>query len=308
MRVVVVGAGTIGSTHAEVLDAHDQFDLVGAIDREHRDVVVGSRRLRTRTDFSRALADLSPDMVVIATPTGTHLDVVGQVLAAHPACRLLVEKPAVASWAELDRLVDVMRGEAAERLLFAHHTAYAPEVLWLARAKELQQSGGRLRSAFCVFQDPYANDVPGYRQRLGSSWVDSGINALSVLERFATVGPPLGRRHLDVEGIVEEVRVQLGGGDETARATIVTSWEASASAKSTRLVYESGMQVLLDHTGVTGLAEQDGRITHRFGTDGSRVRRIQHYRNLYDVVANGPDALTSWETTHRLLRTLLHAT
>jgi predicted dehydrogenase len=311
MRVVLVGMGTIGTTHAEVLGDHDAFDLVGVADARPEHVPVDDR-LSVFAELSEALAELSPHLTVVATPTGTHAAVLEQILEAHPTCAVLIEKPAAASVAERAHLGRLLARHSDRRVLFAHHTAYAPEVLWAAHWVQRETWVGSLQRATCVFQDPYARDVAGYRQRLGSSWLDSGINALSVLERFASVGRPLTHRELDGDGHAEEVVMTLETSRGSVEATIVTSWQATASAKSTRLTYGSGAEILLDHTGVSAFVSRDGRVVARFGTDGAQSRRTQHYRNLYDTVAADPDPLNpdplmGWPTTRRLLQALLLA-
>jgi hypothetical protein len=61
----------------------------------------------------------------------------------------------------------------------------------------------------------------------------------------------------------------------------VTSWHAADPAKTTRLRYASGIELLMDHTAVAAYLLRDGRIEAAFGADRSIPRRDRHYRALY---------------------------
>lgn len=63
--------------------------------------------------------------------------------------------------------------------------AFAPEVPWGVRTT--RACAGVLGvpvSAQACFADPYDQNFESAASRLGSSWIDSGIDALSVLWRF----------------------------------------------------------------------------------------------------------------------------
>jgi GFO/IDH/MocA oxidoreductase family protein len=117
---------------------------------------------------------------------------------------------------------------------------------------------------------------------LGNSWLDSGINALSVLARFATI---VGRESLRRIGTerqsIFEARLACHRDGPPAGALLVTSWHAADGAKTTRLRYASGIELRMDHTAVAAYLLRDGRIEAAFGADRSIPRRDRHYRALY---------------------------
>jgi hypothetical protein len=132
------------------------------------------------------------------------------------------------------------------------------------------------------FSDPYEDEFEAARNSLCSSWVDSGISALSVLAHFAE---PIERRSLrqigdDSESIFEAhvaCRTPRGNVD----ALLLTSWHVTDPAKSTRLTYESSAELTMDHTAVAGYLIENGKVTEVFGRDRSAPRRRRHYEALY---------------------------
>ena len=138
------------------------------------------------------------------------------------------------------------------------------------------------------FADPYYDDFERAAATLGNSWLDSGINALSVLARFATIDERESLRSIGTERqSIFEARLACHDGSapnvgRPAQALLVTSWHAADGAKTTRLRYASGLELLMDHTAVAAYLLRDGRVESAFGADRSIPRRERHYRALYD--------------------------
>jgi predicted dehydrogenase len=287
-RVLLVGLGAIGETHARALEATPSAEVVAGVD------VDGTRTLEFRgadrpvypgvreaSEACEAGEGCGPDLVVIATPTGTHAAVCDQAARYFPEARLLVEKPAAAALGDARRiLIDIGRRQPVD---VAYHTSFAPEVSWGQRALEDRRPElGDLVSAEIFFADPYYDDFDRATATLGDSWLDSGINALSVLARFATIVRRESLRPIGTERqSIFEARLACHDGRRPAEALLVTSWHASDGAKTTRLRYASGIELLMDHTAVTAYLLRDGRVEAAFGADRSIPRRERHYRALY---------------------------
>ncbi|TXN28240.1 Gfo/Idh/MocA family protein [Lacisediminihabitans profunda] len=89
-RVLLVGAGNMGTNHARVISQSDRATLVGIVDP--RDDVGNSIAGRFNTQWYPELPDLTNiDAVVVAAATEAHFDLSMTVLAQETA--LLVEKP-----------------------------------------------------------------------------------------------------------------------------------------------------------------------------------------------------------------------
>jgi hypothetical protein len=130
--------------------------------------------------------------------------------------------------------------------------------------------------------DPYQEDLSSAQARLGNSWIDSGINALSVIERFVT---PVERRSLRQLGepswstFEGRFTCEFDGG--RVEGNVLTSWRVTDAARSTRIRYTSGAELVLDHHAVAGYLLRDGRVAEVFGSDGAVPRRDTHYQALY---------------------------
>jgi len=106
--VLIVGLGQIGMgydlqidsskfalTHARGFQQHSDFQLVGGVDVNPTNLALfeqfyGCRGYR---DLEEALVKENPDVVVVATPTQHHYDVIQAVLAALKPLAIVCEKP-----------------------------------------------------------------------------------------------------------------------------------------------------------------------------------------------------------------------
>lgn len=115
LRVIVVGAGEVAEAHwlPGAADLHARVDVID-LDRDRARSLAESSG--AAVGHAASLADAAPaaeDIVVVATPPGSHGAVVREALAAG-ARRILVEKPPFASSEDL---------EATAHALSEHRTA-----------------------------------------------------------------------------------------------------------------------------------------------------------------------------------------
>ncbi|MCM2306540.1 MAG: Gfo/Idh/MocA family oxidoreductase [Sulfuritalea sp.] len=94
-------------SHARAFSRHPAFRLAGGVDPD-----AGCRRrfetgygVPSYTDIDTAMRELSPDVVVVATPTALHLQTVTAVLAAGRPQAMLCEKPLAYDLAEARQIV-----------------------------------------------------------------------------------------------------------------------------------------------------------------------------------------------------------
>jgi predicted dehydrogenase len=269
-RVIMLGLGTIAQTHLHVLGQRPEVAVVGGVDPAAEGV--GVPVFRTLDDA--LAADLAPDLVVVATPTDSHVRLVRELVGRTRAL-VLSEKPLAATGAEVDSLTDV-----ADRVRVAHHFAFSPEVEWAL---------GRVRSAgwvrptrvLSVFNDAYAGLGETRLASYVSTWVDSGPNQLSLLAPF--IGPCEVVAHADECDRAVTVLEHEGG-----RTVLTSNWLAADSSKQTTLEYADGRQVRMDHTSLTATVVEDGRVTEQVGYAGHAGRKEAHYRGMYDVLLSDP--------------------
>jgi len=278
-RILLVGLGAVAQTHLDVLAGIDNVTVAGGVDTAPRpDIQFRGRPLPTYSSLARSADDLAPTLVVVATPTSTHAAVCDQVTDIFPTAEILVEKPAADNLDDARRLL----GNHDRRcpIGVAYHLRYAPEVMWgIDITRAASTSLGAPISARSIFTDPYASQIDTAMPRFGSSWLDSGINALSVLDQFIQLKERESFRELgSTRHSVFEGRFSCGSGVESL---VVTSWHVTEAAKTTSITYSCGAELVLDHTAVAGYLRKDGGIVALFGTDGTINRRYSHYLALY---------------------------
>ncbi|MDH2424341.1 Gfo/Idh/MocA family oxidoreductase [Sphaerisporangium sp. TRM90804] len=308
LRVGLVGVGIISETHLAVLGERGDVALEFAVDpRLEGPLVFRGEEVPSYGEPAGALAAHEVDLVVIATPTDTHAELAVQALTLS-AARVLVEKPLVHDLASLDRLraLDEAAGVPG-RVFTAYHFAFSPEVLWAAGLMAEHPEWGPVTNITSAFYDPYvARGEQAFASYL-SSWMDSGVNQLSMLARFVDLTALTSVREMD-GGAAAWCTCEFLSRGERGLARLRTSWLAGSSSKETVLTFaRSGVEIWIDHTAMTGFAAREGALLAAHGDDGRTPRKVAHYRPLYESLLSGrPDPVMSFATAARI--TELHHT
>ncbi len=301
--IVVVGLGLAGRDHVRALEQTPGVAVVAAVDTEpSRTLTFRGRQVPMYHAVLDAKSNHDPDVVVIASPTPTHAGVFDEVVEHFPAATVLVEKPAASELNDALKLIG-----SKQPVSVAFHMAFSPEVSWaIGIAREKATELGPPVAIESVSADPYQADLASASARLCSSWIDTGINALSVIARFVT---PIERTFL--HGIGEPFRSIFEGGfscetqGQHLSARILTSWYATDRSRTTRIRYASGTILEMDHNAVYGTLVQDNKTICYFGTDGSVSRRESHYRALYESWLTNQDPVFSTDTSRHLHELIL---
>ncbi|SEP38613.1 Gfo/Idh/MocA family protein [Amycolatopsis saalfeldensis] len=94
IRVALAGCGVIGRNHARVIAEHPAFTLVAAVDPVTGNtarLIADHPSTVAYTGLADALREQNPDLVVICTPSGTHLELARQAVEA--GTHVVIEKP-----------------------------------------------------------------------------------------------------------------------------------------------------------------------------------------------------------------------
>jgi len=108
LKVLVVGCGNMGTSHARAYQQLAAFEIVGLVSRGPESREKLSKELGglpTFSDFDKALAATQPDVVSINTYPETHAEYAKKSLAA--GAHLFVEKPLANTVAEAQEIVDM---------------------------------------------------------------------------------------------------------------------------------------------------------------------------------------------------------
>lgn len=109
-RIAIAGTGTIAGIHAQALRAMAQEDADSATlvavcgrDQQRTSAFADQYAATAYTDLETMLSEARPDVLCIATPSGTHVDV--GVVAAKHGVHVLCEKPLDISTKRADQLI-----------------------------------------------------------------------------------------------------------------------------------------------------------------------------------------------------------
>lgn len=297
VRVGLVGVGIIAETHLAVLAERDDVFLEFTADpRPVAPVDFRGARPPHYGSLAEALDAHRPDLVVLAVPTETHADLVVLALLRSSA-RVLVEKPLVHDLASLARLRELEReADVPGRLFTAHHFAFSPEVDWAVELVAGNPDWGPITAITSAFYDPYVLRGAEAFASYVSSWMDSGVNQLSMLTRFVDLTGLASSRQMD-DGASAWCTVEFRSRGVVGTARLRSSWLTGSSSKESSLVFgRSGVEVWIDHTAMTGFAARQGELLAAFGNDGRTARKVAHYRPLYASLLSGrPDPVLGFD-------------
>jgi predicted dehydrogenase len=125
VRIAVVGVGHLGRHHARLLAALPEARLVGVHDHHEGRAEAVAREFGTKVLPDLAEVTETAEAVVVATPTVTHAEIAGRLLACGRD--VLVEKPIAATVAEAEALLECAR-ERGRILQVGHVERYNPAV------------------------------------------------------------------------------------------------------------------------------------------------------------------------------------
>ncbi len=118
LRVLVVGCGNMGASHARAYRRIPEFDLVGLVSRGSASREALAAELggpRTFSDFHEALRETRPDVVSVNTYVDTHAPFAMAALEA--GCHVFCEKPLATTVAEAEAVVRASRARARKLLV-----------------------------------------------------------------------------------------------------------------------------------------------------------------------------------------------
>lgn len=122
LRTIVVGLGRIGwRYHLPRVCEHQGFDCVGVVDplSERREEAGKEFGVKGFADLGSCLGEVSPDLVVLASPTPYHKEQAIQSFEA--GCDVFCDKPMAGSLEEADAMVAAMQRCGRKLMLYQPH-------------------------------------------------------------------------------------------------------------------------------------------------------------------------------------------
>lgn len=186
IRVLVVGLGNMGISHALACHANPDFQIVGLVNRSAPDLPAALRDYPLSHDYPEALDRLRPDLVVIATYSDSHADFA--VAAMQAGAHVFVEKPLATTVADAQRVLDCA-ARTGRKVVVGYILRHHPS--WQRLIAEARALGG-----------PYVFRLNLNQQSSGPTWevhkalmqttppiVDCGVHYVDVMCQITDAAP-----------------------------------------------------------------------------------------------------------------------
>ncbi len=193
LRVLVVGLGQMGRSHALAYHRDPAFAIVGLVNRSPVDLPAELAAYPRLSAFADGLA-LEPDLVCVASYTDSHAEYA--VAALEAGAHVFVEKPLAATVAEAARVVAVAR-RTGRKLVVGYILRHHPS--WIRFIAEARRMGPPFVMRMNLNQQSSGPAWAIHRRLLDSTSpvVDCGVHYLDVMLQI-TDSPPVQVRGMGV--------------------------------------------------------------------------------------------------------------
>jgi predicted dehydrogenase len=186
IRVLVVGLGQMGQSHALAYAMNPAFEVVGLVNRSDVALPDALAHLPIEQDFDLALTRLQPNMVAIATYSDSHAELA--IKAMQAGAHVFVEKPLATHAADCERVAQVA-ADTGRKLMVGHILRHHPT--WQALIAEAR-----------ALQGPYVFRLNLNQRSTGPAWeihkalmqstppiVDCGVHYVDVMCQITDAAP-----------------------------------------------------------------------------------------------------------------------
>ena len=277
-RVALIGLGTISKFYERGLKNSSPLKLVATVDLSKdataREAFSG---YPFYTEYQKAYETQKFDYALIATPPHTHFEIAKYFL--EKGVSVIVEKPAVLNLQEYDFLASLAKEKGAYFTVM-FHWQYANEIegyLSLFQNEPIEEIKIKICDNYGV-----GGIIRDEKRGLNGAWLDSGVNALSVLAKLL---PFVDAQILSAESkacqesglpLYCAVRLKMDG----IPVEIVVDWREDTDQKDSWLKVE-GKTVWVNHTQERVLF--DGKTY-----DFAEMQRLEsHYYNYFTRFKEG---------------------
>jgi predicted dehydrogenase len=189
LRVLVVGCGNMGASHATAYHTLDGFELVGLVSTGQSKHVLNAQLgggYAVFEDYAEALQRTQPDAVCISTYPDTHEEFAVRALEA--GCHVFLEKPLATTLAGAERVVAAAR-QAGKQVLVGYILRVHPS--WTRFVEEARQLGKPLVMRLNLNQQSFGPMWTVHRNLLQSlsPIVDCGVHYLDVMCQMTRARP-----------------------------------------------------------------------------------------------------------------------
>ena len=181
IRVLVVGCGNMGSSHAQAYHSLPGFDICGLVSRNDSNKVLNEKlgeHYALFNDFYKALAETKPDAVSISTYPDTHEGFA--IKAFEEGCHVFIEKPLADSVAGAERVAEAAH-KAGKKLVVGYILNHHPS--WIRFINLSQKLGKPLVMRMNLNQQSHGHmwTVHQNLMKTLSPVVDCGVHYIDVM-------------------------------------------------------------------------------------------------------------------------------
>jgi predicted dehydrogenase len=181
IKVLVVGCGNMGASHAMAYQLIDGFEICGIVSTGNSKVVLNEKLgggFPLFSDFEQALIDTKPDAVCISTYPDTHEEFAIKALEA--GCHVFIEKPLADTVAGAERVVEAAK-KAIKKVVVGYILRVHPS--WEKFIEIAQTMGKPLVMRMNLNQQSQGNmwDVHRNLMKSLSPIVDCGVHYIDVM-------------------------------------------------------------------------------------------------------------------------------
>ncbi|MDQ0562291.1 putative dehydrogenase [Rhizobium mesoamericanum] len=188
LRVLAVGLGHMGISHAAAITRIDGFELVGICSRSvlSMEVPPALSSVDRFNDFDEALKGLKPDAVIISTYPDTHADFA--IKAMRAGAHVFVEKPMARSVQEGEHMVAVAK-ETQRTLYIGYILRVHPS--WRELIRRGKELGKPLVMRMNINQQSIGHSWTWHKNLMKSlpPLVDCGVHYIDIMSELTGAKP-----------------------------------------------------------------------------------------------------------------------
>lgn len=189
IRVLVVGCGNMGASHAQAYHSSDGFDIAGLVSRGESKNVLNETLgggYQTFSDYEGALLHTKPDAVCISTYPDTHETYILKALEA--GCHVFVEKPIADSLEGAYRVAEAAE-KHQKKLVVGYILRHHPS--WIRFIEAGKSLGKPLVMRMNLNQQSHGNMWNVHRNLMKSlsPIVDCGVHYIDVMCQMVESAP-----------------------------------------------------------------------------------------------------------------------
>ena len=289
-KTVLVGLGDIARHHHLGLESCASLELLAVCDiKDNAPSRSYYKEKRFYSDIAEMLEKEEPQMVILATPPSTHCTLT-EICAKHNALTL-VEKPLATTMKDVTQMIELL---TEKRCNIIYHWIFSQEILWFqrnAKVKDVQRIHFQMEDSY---MDLNGHVLPN-RRFLGGCWIDSGVNALSVLSLWFDLANLQLQEYKVIKDGAIPVETHAAFTVDKAEVIMDISWRTGRNYKKTTLQIGNN-EYVLEHSLQKVLC--NGK---EIFSDQTMERLDRHYYNFYSLFPTSFISLTTTKKIHEIL-------